>query len=124
MLAYYESKYSEKEFKTALTSIGGRLFLANNPEKLFNLSNSNTVGCLKRCAPLETVYIRNDDSKVNLNDDIFKSKLFNLKTTERPKWNIVNDTRTSKKSKQNHTSKKFFWQSNNKQLQKAKFFES
>ena len=55
---------------------------------MFNVFNSNIVSCLKICAPLKTVYIRNDKPKLNLKDDSFISKLFNPKTTERQKWNI------------------------------------
>ena len=60
---------------------------------MFNVFNSNIVGCLKRCAPIKTVYICNEKSKVNLKNDNFISKLFNPKTTERQKWNITNDTK-------------------------------
>ena len=54
--------------------------------------------CLIRCAPLKTVYICNEKPEVNLKDDSFILKLFNPKTTERQKWNIINDTKNSKKS--------------------------
>ena len=65
---------------------------------MFNVFNSNVVSCPKRCAPLKTVYIRNDKPKLNLKDDSFISKLFNPKTTERQKYNTKNDTKNSKKS--------------------------
>ena len=65
---------------------------------MFNVLNSNVVSCLKRCAPLKTVYSPNDKPKVTLKDDSFISKLFNPETTERHKWNTINDTRNSKKS--------------------------
>ena len=94
---YNRSKSSEKQLETALTSISWESFYRqNNPEKTFNVFNFNVVIYLKRFAPLETVYIRNDKFKVNLKDDRFISKFLNPKTAEQKK--------SAKISKKNHTT--------------------
>ena len=65
---------------------------------MFDIFTSNIADTIKECAPQKTIFIRNDKSKVNYEDDKFKSQLFNSRKSERKKWSITNVTRNSKKS--------------------------
>ena len=65
---------------------------------MLGIFTSNFADTIKECAPQKTIFIRNNNQKVNYEDDKFISHLFNSKKSEREKWSIINDIRNSKKS--------------------------
>ena len=94
-----KSNYSDYKFKQKLSAINWRSFYSNNnPEVMFDIFTSNIADTIKECAPQKTIFICNDQPKVNYEDDKFISQLFNSKKSEREKWSIINDTRISKLS--------------------------
>ena len=53
-----------------------------HPEEIFQIINSNVVDCIKKCSPLKTIYICNDNLKINLKDhNLYFTTIHFKKTT-------------------------------------------
>ena len=69
--------------------------------KLYHVPYPLSRPSIRYHAPLKTVFIRTEKSKIKLESNYFIKSIFKQADSEKTKWNIINDSRNSTKFSQN-----------------------
>ena len=101
-LVFEKSKYCKNLYLEDLKQIDWDvLYMASDAEDMYRIFKKIFTQVIQYHAPLKTVFIRNEKSKVKLESNDFIKSIFKKADSEKTKWNTINDSRNSTKFSQN-----------------------
>ena len=97
-----KSKYCKSLYLQELKQIDWDvLYTASDAEDMYRIFKKILTEVSRYHAPLKTVFIRTEKSKIKLESNDFIKSIFKKADSEKTKWNIINDSRNSTKFSQN-----------------------
>ena len=99
---FYKSKYCKRVYLQELKQIDWDvLYTASDAEYMCRIIKKILTEVIRYHAPLKTVFIRTEKSKIKLKSNDFIKSILKKADSEKTKWNIKNDSRNSTKFSQN-----------------------